>query len=95
MSANKLKGQEPQRWREDSDLDHSSAGVQEDAAFGFFRDLLVFVEVHDVGVVCQLSQLKKPSLKRLQGQKDNKSDSYYIFIILLFFILLLLLCTVY
>lgn len=46
-------------------LHHAGARVEEDAAFGFLGDLLVFVEVHDVGVVCQLGELKVSPLERL------------------------------
>lgn len=44
-------------------LYHAGTRVEEDAAFGFLGDLLVFVEVHDVGVVCQLGKLKVPPLE--------------------------------
>lgn len=44
-------------------LYNASARVKEDAAFGFLGDLLVFIEVHDVGVVCQLGQLKVSPLE--------------------------------
>lgn len=44
-------------------LYHASARVKEDAAFGFLGDLLVFVEVHDVGVVCELGELKVSPLE--------------------------------
>lgn len=39
-------------------LYHPCAGIQKDAAFGLFGDLFVFVKVHNVGVIWQLSQLK-------------------------------------
>lgn len=39
-------------------LYHTSARVKEDAPFGLLGDLFVFVEVHDVGVICQLGELK-------------------------------------
>lgn len=39
-------------------LYHTCAGIQKDAAFGLFGDLFVFVKVHNVGVIWQLSQLE-------------------------------------
>lgn len=39
-------------------LHHACAGVQKYAALGLFGYLLVFVKVHDVGVVRQLGQLE-------------------------------------
>lgn len=39
-------------------LHHACAGIQKDAALGLFGYLLVFVKVHDVGVVRQLGQLE-------------------------------------
>lgn len=39
-------------------LYHTSARVKEDATFGFLGDLLIFVEVHDVGVIGQLRELE-------------------------------------
>lgn len=44
-------------------LYYPSARVKEDASFGFFGDLLIFVEVHDVGVIWQLGELKIPPLE--------------------------------
>lgn len=46
-------------------LYHTSARVKEDAPFGFLGDLFVFVEVHDVGVICQLGELKISPLEWL------------------------------
>lgn len=53
-------------------LHHAGARVEEDAAFGFLGDLLVFVEVHDVGVVRQLGELKVSPLERLRGKRKKK-----------------------
>lgn len=52
-------------------LHNAGARVKEDAAFGFLGDLLVFVEIHDVGVVCQLGELKVSPLERLCGQEEG------------------------
>lgn len=56
----------------DAHLNHTSAGVQEDAPFGLLGDLLVSVEVHDVGVVWQLGELEIPPLERLHRQSHVK-----------------------
>lgn len=47
----------------DAHLYHTGAGVEEDAPFGLFGDLLVSVEVHDVGVIWQLGELEIPPLE--------------------------------
>lgn len=53
-------------------LYHASARVEEDAPFGLFGDLLVSVEVHDVGVVRQLGELEIPPLEWLHRRRDVK-----------------------
>lgn len=47
----------------DAHLYHTGAGVKEDAPFRLFGDLLVSVEVHDVGVIWQLRELEIPPLE--------------------------------
>lgn len=39
-------------------LHHTCTGIQKDAAFGFFGYFFIFVKIHDVGAIRQLSQLK-------------------------------------
>lgn len=55
----------------DAYLHHTSARVEEDAPFGLFGDLLVSVEVHDVGVIWQLGELEIPPLERLHRQSKK------------------------
>lgn len=55
-------------------LYHTSARVKEDAPFGLLGDLFVFVEVHDVGVIRQLGELKISPLEWLHRQ--NKVQIY-------------------
>lgn len=50
-------------------LYYTCAWVKEDATFGFLRDLFILVEVHDVGVVCQLSELEIPPFEWLHKNK--------------------------
>jgi hypothetical protein len=39
-------------------LYHTCAGIQKDTAFGFFGYFFIFVKVHNIGVIWQLSQLE-------------------------------------
>lgn len=40
-------------------LHHTCTRIQKDAAFGFFGYFFIFVKIHDVGVIWQLSQLEE------------------------------------
>lgn len=64
-------------------LYNTRAWVKEDTAFGFLRDLFILVEVHDVGVICELSELEVSPLKWLHKNKKYVSqeqlrNSYFI-----------------
>lgn len=47
-------------------LNHTHTGVQEDGSFGFFGDLLIFVEVQVIGAVAELRQVEIPPLEGLR-----------------------------
>lgn len=54
-----------------TDLNHAGARVQKNTAFGFLWYFLIFIEVHDVRVVSQLSQLKISALEGLGKHKQQ------------------------
>ena len=51
-------------------LYHTCTGIQKDAAFGFFGYFFIFVKIHDVGVIWQLSQLEVALFEGLNKGKD-------------------------
>lgn len=53
-------------------LYHTCTGIQKDAAFGFFGYFFIFVKIHDVGVIWQLSQLEVALFEGLNKGKDTQ-----------------------
>ena len=52
-------------------LYHTCTGIQKDTAFGFFGYFFIFVKIHDVGLIWQLSQLEEALFEWL-----NKGKKY-------------------